>query len=281
MQATIQYIQKELAELYPESEIQSLTRLIFEKIVGWNFTEQVLNKNTKISKSQFERIVKIVKRLKDYEPIQYILGETEFVGLALKVTPAVLIPRQETEELVHWIVDTNPLSSPHILDIGTGSGCISLALKSKIPKSKITGVDISEKAVDLAKSNSFKNSLELEFLERDVLKWNEYTWGKYDIIVSNPPYVREQEKENMEKNVLSYEPKNALFVSDTDPLLFYRRIVELAKNCLVENGKLFFEINEFLGDEMYNLLQSNGFEKIEIKKDINSKNRMICCESWN
>ena len=281
MQATIQYIKKELGNLYPESEIQGFIRLIFEKICGWNFTEQVLNKNEKLNTSQFKSIQKIVKRLKKYEPIQYVLGETEFMGLTLKVTRSVLIPRPETEELVRWIVNVNSKRSPRILDIGAGSGCISLALKNQIPDANVTGFDISENALEIAKINSIKNSLEVEFFTCDILKWTEFAWEKFDIIVSNPPYVRELEKVKMDKNVLAYEPDNALFVPDKNPLIFFIKIIEFAQKYLADNGKLFFEINEFLGDEMYNLLQSSGFVNIELKNDVHGKKRMISCEPLN
>jgi len=278
MQSTIQYIQRELTGLYPESEVQAFIRLMFEYICGWSYTEQVLNRNKKILESQRLKFRETVSRLKKYEPIQYIFGETEFMRLKLKVNSFVLIPRPETEELVDLIIRSNSLISPHILDIGTGSGCIPIAIKHHVPDAKIYGVDISSKAIEVAELNSSINKLEAEFYERDILNWQKYKWGTYDIIVSNPPYVRELEKYVMDKNVLAYEPENALFVPNDDPLLFFRKITEFALKHLAYNGKLFFEINEYLGEEIHNLLLSSGFKNIKIKKDINGKNRMIYCQ---
>lgn len=278
MQATIQYIKKELAGLYPETELQGFVRLLFEAICGWNYSEQILNKNKQIGEWQFQRFKNVVLRLKKYEPIQYILGETEFMGIKIMVNPSVLIPRPETEELVHWVLNANSKSLPHILDIGVGSGCIAIALKDQIPGAEISGIDISKKALETAKMNSSNNNIEIKFYERDILKWEDYDWETYDIIVSNPPYVLEIEKAKMDENVLAYEPENALFVPDMDPLIFYKQIAWFAQKHLVINGKLFFEMNELLGDEMYKLLLSCGFGNIETKKDINGKNRMICCQ---
>ncbi len=277
MQATIQYIKKELAEMYPESEIIGFTRLLLEAVYGWNYTTQILNKNEIVQKSEFREIEKVVFRLKKFEPIQYILGETEFMDLKLKENGSVLIPRPETEELVNWIIKTNKTDSPRILDIGTGSGCIPLALKSRIKNAKISAVDISEKALEVAKQNAMQNNLDVHFFETDILNWENSNWDLFDVIISNPPYVREIEKQKMHANVLKYEPENALFVSDENPLIFYERIAEFAHKYLVKNRKLFFEINEYLGNEMSNLLEHKGFADVELRKDINGKNRMISC----
>lgn len=277
MQATIQYIKKELAELYQEPEVQGFTRNLIEAFCGWNYTQQIINKGVVLEKSEFEAIKNAVLRLKRFEPIQYILGETEFMGLKLKVNDSVLIPRPETEELVDWIVSTNSVEKPQFLDIGTGSGCISLALKNCIRKSKISAVDISEKALNVARQNAKIHNLEIQFYLTDILKWEKYLWEFYDVIVSNPPYVRELEKKEMLPNVLEFEPENALFVSNQDPLIFYRRITEFAQKYLVEGGKMFFEINEYLEGEMRQLLEKQGFVNIELKKDINGKNRMMVC----
>jgi release factor glutamine methyltransferase len=208
------------------------------------------------------------------EPIQYILGETEFYGLKLNVNPAVLIPRPETEELVDWILKINSIRNAKILDIGTGSGCIALALKNHLKEGEISGVDISENALKVARENALQNHLNVNFFQSDILKWKESEWDKFDIVVSNPPYVRMSEKAKMNDNVLHYEPDSALFVSDQDPLVFYRAIAAFASQYLNKNGFLFFEINEYLGEEMKVLMEGFGFESIEIRKDINSKNRM-------
>ncbi len=278
MKATIQFINSELHGLYPVSEIEGFTRIIFETVCGWSFTEQVVKKNEKIQAGDLKKIQEIISRLKTFEPIQYILGETEFYGLRLIVNPSVLIPRPETEELVDWIVNRDLPRNSRILDIGTGSGCIALALKSALKDAKVSGTDISEGALETAHENALKNKLDVRFYQSDILKNNNPNNEVYDAIVSNPPYIRESEKLQMLPNVLDYEPFNALFVPDNDPLVFYRAIAGFAKKYLTENGKLFFEINESLGFEMKNMLFDFGFCNVEIRKDINGKNRMICCE---
>lgn len=281
MQTTIQYIKKELAELYPETEVQGFIRHLIEFYCGWNYTQQILNRNEKVGDTQFQQIEKAVLRLKKFEPIQYILGETEFMGMKLKVNPSVLIPRPETEELVNWIIETNSNETTRILDIGTGSGCIPLALKNRLKISNISAVDISESALTVAKQNAELYRLNVHFSKTDILKWENYEWDNFDVIVSNPPYVRASEKKEMKSNVLAFEPENALFVSDEDPLVFYRRIAEFAQKYLYEKGKLFFEINEYLGNEMCELLESIGFEEVELMRDINGKNRMLYCQKKN
>jgi len=279
MKATIQYINSELAGLYPVSEIEGFTRIIFEAVCGWSFTEQVVKRHEKISVNDFEKIKAIILRLKIFEPIQYILGETEFYGLKLKVNPSVLIPRPETEELVQWIITGNLPENSVILDIGTGSGCIALALKSRLNKAEVFGVDVSENALKVARQNALKNNLDIGFFQSDILKWNEFEWKNFDVIVSNPPYIRESEKMQMHSNVLNFEPENALFVNDNDPLVFYRSIAAFSKKYLTENGKLFFEINENMGLEMNKMLADFGFCDIKIRKDINGKNRMVSCRN--
>ena len=277
MKATIQFINSELHGLYPVSEIEGFTRIIFESVCGWSFTRQLVKKHEKIQEPDFLKIQEIITRLKTFEPIQYILGETEFFGLRLMVNPSVLIPRPETEELVDWIVRSDLPPDSRILDIGTGSGCIALALKSVLKNAAVSGIDISEKALETAHENAAKNKLDVRFNQSDILKNDNSNNEVYDVIVSNPPYIRESEKLLMLPNVLEYEPGNALFVPDSDPLVFYRSIAAFAIKNLSENGKLFLEINENLGHEMKNMLVDFGFCNIEIRKDINEKNRMICC----
>ena len=277
MKSSIQYIEKELAGLYPDTEIEGFKRIIFDFVCGWGFTEQVLKKHEIVSPSDFGKIKSIVLRLKDYEPIQYIIGETEFCGLKLKVSPAVLIPRPETEELVDWIVRSRLPEECSVLDIGTGSGCIALAIKNQIKKAKVSGIDISGEAIEIARQNALENGLEVNFSKADIFDFSTVNNEKYDVIVSNPPYIRENEKAQMHSNVLNYEPEIALFVPDTDPLKFYSVIAGFAKNNLRENGRLFFEINENLGIEMTDLLGNHGFVQIEVRKDINGKSRMLSC----
>lgn len=277
MEATIQYIEKELRGLYPQTEVRGFTRLILEHVCGLNYTQQVLRCNEIIDLSSKGKIEKIVQRLKIYEPIQYILGETEFFGLRLKVAPGVLIPRPETEELVYWIVDSVKQAVPSILDIGTGSGCIALALKNEMKNARVSAIDFSEQALEIARKNARKNQLKVEFIHADILIWQTYNWQQFDVIVSNPPYVREQEKKAMQPNVLEYEPEKALFVSDDKPLIFYREIARFAQKYLKDEGELFFEINENLGEETAELLQGENFSDVELKKDFHGKMRMLKC----
>ncbi|WP_163326125.1 peptide chain release factor N(5)-glutamine methyltransferase [Draconibacterium mangrovi] len=278
MQKTIQYIRAELAPFYPETEISGFIQMIMNSVLGLSYTQMILEKDRVLESSETDQIKAIVERLKTHEPIQYILGVAEFYGLELNVQPGVLIPRTETEELVDWICKTKIPASAKILDIGTGSGCISLALKNELPAAAVMTVDVSEKALSIATENAKKNGLDVSFEHTDILKWHERSWPQFDVIVSNPPYVMECEKKQMEANVLEYEPGLALFVSDTDPLIFYRTIAQFALKQLNENGYLFFEINENLGDEMVALVKQLGFKSIELRRDLNGKNRMLRCQ---
>ena len=222
--------------------------------------------------------IKQLKELKKEIPIQYLLGKTHFYGLEFEVNENVLIPRPETEELVEWIINENLKADRtkkiKILDIGTGSGCIAISLAKNIPNAEVYAIDVSKKAIETAKRNALYNKVEVNFilqniLETEVLKCN------FDIIVSNPPYVRNLEKEEIKKNVLDYEPHLALFVEDNDALIFYRKIAELAKKNLLENGQLYFEINQYLGKETKDLLENMDFKNIELRKDIYDNDRMI------
>jgi release factor glutamine methyltransferase len=278
MQKTIQYIRAELAPFYPETEISGFVQMIMNSVLGLSYTQMILEKDRVLESSESDQIKVIVERLKTHEPIQYILGVAEFFGLELKVQPGVLIPRPETEELVDWICKTEIPASAKILDIGTGSGCIPLALKNELPAAEVMAVDVSEKALSIAAENAQNHQLEVEFELADILKWEEGSWPQFDVIVSNPPYVMEREKKQMEANVLEHEPGLALFVSDTDPLIFYRAIAQFASKQLNESGYLFFEINENLGDEMVELVKQLGFKSIELRRDLNGKNRMLRCQ---
>lgn len=277
MRTTIQYIEKELAELYPKPEIDGFVRLIMESVAGFSYTDLILRKDEKLSVSKQKEINEIVIRLKNHEPIQYILGETEFFGLQLKLTSSVLIPRPETEELVQWILDSPVKGNSKILDIGTGSGCIALALKKKLPEAEVCGVDISEEALVVAKKNGEINNIKVDFIQSDILTWKQNEWPQFDVIVSNPPYVRECEKRQMEKNVLEFEPDSALYVSDNNPLIFYKAIADFAQQTLCKNGRLYLEINEFLDKEMSEMLREKGFKNIQLREDINGRKRMMSC----
>ena len=277
MRSTIQYIKNELAGLYHPTEISGFVRLILESVYNLSYTEQMVNQDRQLPQKEKNRLHEIVARLKNHEPIQYILGETWFCGLRLKVKPGVLVPRPETEELVSVILNSGLQSSSRVLDIGTGSGAIALALKNECPDAKVEGIDVSETAVKVASENARINQLSVCFYLQDILNWKASNWPEYDLIVSNPPYVRESEKELMESNVLLYEPETALFVKDSDPLLFYRTIAAFAKVHLKKGGSLFFEINEYLGAEMKVLLEEFDFKQIELLKDINRRDRIMLC----
>ncbi len=277
MKATIQFIEKELKDLYPKTEIRAFTRLIIEHVCGLDYTRQILMRDELLEDKAKIKIKMMVARLKKFEPIQYILGETEFLGLKLMVTPGVLIPRPETEELVQWISETELPQSPVVLDVGTGSGCIALAVKKQIPQSVVLAFDISDQALMVAGKNKILNNLEVNFFQADMLNLDQTSWDSYDVIVSNPPYVRESEKGKMTATVLNYEPEIALFVQDNEPLKFYKRISEFANRHLKNGGWLFFEINEHLGNEVIELVEHYGFKSIEIKSDLFGKDRMLRC----
>jgi len=278
MKAGIAFAKKELAGIYSKEEIESFIFLIFEKLKGYSRTQFLLAKDEELSKEEVSEIEKIVARLKNHEPIQYILGTTEFYGLPFYTVPEVLIPRPETEELVQWIIQDNKSSKPSILDIGTGTGCIAISLQKNIPQSTVLACDISPVCLETAKRNSELNSAEVSVIPYDILNnVPDFSFPELDIIVSNPPYIREKEKPLMEKNVLDHEPELALFVPDEQPLIFYQRIADFSKIHLKNKGRLYFEINEAFGSECFTMLQQKGFSEVILKKDIHGKDRMIGC----
>ncbi len=275
MQSVLQHIKSELQGLYPETEIKSFSYLIIEKLTGFSRTEILINKNTLFSAEQHNVIESFIEKLKKFVPIQYILGETEFYGLPFNVNESVLIPRPETEELVDWIRNENDCyENLQILDIGTGSGCIAISLKHEFPNAAVDAFDISETALETAQSNANRNRLEVNFSKVDILNASGVD-KKWDIIVSNPPYVLENEKSQIHPNVLENEPHLALFVPDNDPLLFYREIALFAQNHLTGSGKLYFEINREYGKATVDLLSELGFQDIELRKDISGNDRMV------
>ncbi|WP_461640040.1 peptide chain release factor N(5)-glutamine methyltransferase [Labilibaculum euxinus] len=275
IQSTINYIKKELAELYHARETESMAYILLEYVLNNSKSQIQLNRSENISDDDFKQIAAYTHELKTNKPIQYILGETEFYDLTFKVNKHTLIPRPETEELVHAIINENRQEGLYILDIGTGSGCIPISLAKNLKNAHVTSADISAEAIEKAKENAKLNQVDVHFFHRDILNWKNVDWDNFDIIVSNPPYVTEAEKSKMEKNVLDYEPHTALFVTDHDPLIFYRTISEMALLHLKKGGKLYFEINESLGNEMVELLEQKGFNSIRLRSDINGKNRMI------
>jgi len=269
------YFKNELIEYYNESEIDSFFNLFTEHILKMKRIDVSLNLYQVISGKKFEKYRLAVERLKNYEPVQYIIGDTEFYGLKFNVNKSVLIPRPETEELVDWIFKENQSKgSISILDIGTGSGCIAIALAKNLPNAKVFALDVSKDALMVAKSNAILHNVDITFLEENILN-SSIDNLSFDIVVSNPPYVRELEKDLMADNVLKHEPHLALFVEDDDALLFYRKITELSKKLLIDTGQLYFEINEYLGEETKILLEKERFKNIELKQDFFEKDRMI------
>lgn len=269
----------QLSEVYPSQEVESIFTVLSEYFLNYTRLETVLKADESLSEEIIKHFENAISRLKRQEPVQYICGKTEFYSLPFKVDKHTLIPRPETEGLVQWIIDDEnkkQTKSKTLLDIGTGSGCIAISLAKNLKDIDVSALDFSPEALKTAHKNSVLNSVKVTFFELDLL--DEQTLPqRYDIMVSNPPYVRELEKSNMRSNVLEYEPKSALFVTDKDPFLFYRRIARLANLYLTDNGRVYFEINEYLSDELKALLLTERFTDIEVRKDIFGKDRMIKC----
>ncbi len=278
MKAGIATIRKELNGIYSKQEIESLIVLIFDKLKGYSRTRLLLANDELLTDNEIYNVNHIVARLKNHEPIQYILGTTEFYGLNFSCVPGVLIPRPETEELVDWIIKENTVTNPVIIDLGTGTGCIAVSLQKNIPHAKVFACDISPVCIQTAIGNAIQNNVEIIVVEYDILNIQpQLNFPGFDIIVSNPPYICESEKVSMEKNVIGFEPELALFVSNENPLIFYEHIANFALTHLKNRGKLYFEINELHGSECCKMLDKKGFTHIELKKDINGKDRMIAC----
>jgi len=279
MQEAIHFIFSELGDVYPETELRSFSFLILEKITGFSRTEILVNKNNKISDKQRETIATIVDKLKNKEPLQYVLGETEFYGLKFAVDASVLIPRPETEELVEWIhSDFNGKKELKLLDIGTGSGCIAIALSHLHPDWVTDAFDISESALSIARNNNLSNGTSVRFSKVDILTADKMDM-KWDIIVSNPPYIPLNEKEEMDANVVEHEPHTALFVPNDRPLLFYEAIARFAQCHLSAGGRLYVEIHRDFGKQCVSFFEQSGFRNIVLKKDLLDNDRMICGEN--
>ena len=278
------YFNKTLKKLYPTSEIDTFLFLLLEEYLNFKRIDVVLKSNFKISPEDLILLKSSTKLLEQEIPIQYILGKTEFYGFPFILNEHVLIPRPETEELISSILEnvlktrsfhTNANEKQlKILDIGTGSGCIPISLKKSLPFAEITAIDVSNEALTIAKKNAVLNKVDINLTQQDILNTTSLN-QLYDVIVSNPPYVRESEKKEIKNNVLNNEPHMALFVKDNNPLVFYNKIAELAKNHLTKNGTLFFEINQYLGKETVELIKLKGFNKIQLKKDIFGRDRII------
>lgn len=264
-----------LEALFPPEEVAAITSIAFEYVLKMSKVGVALSRKQILSSSHQEALNKVLERLLQAEPIAYITGKTQFYGLEVQVNKATLIPRPETEELVNWILtDTIKTASPHILDIGTGSGCIAIALAKNLPRAVVAALDISGAALEIARHNAQANEVNVRFFEQDILE-TPFLDKKYDLIVSNPPYVRALEKAEIHDNVLLHEPHTALFVTDANPLLFYKKITILAQKALNPKGKLFFEINEYLGEETLALVKELGFSQLSLNKDMFGKDRMI------
>ena len=271
--------QEELKGIFSSEEIDMFFFMIVQKEFGFSKSKTLASLKEEVSMGESIMIHGCLNRLKKSEPIQYILEETEFYGLPFKVSPYVLIPRPETEELVDWVVQeykNHKSESLELLDIGTGSGCIAVSLAKKLHWANISALDVSKKALGVAEENAQHNQVEIDFFERDILQADSLP-KSYDVIISNPPYVRESEKKAMQKNVLNYEPHTALYVDDEDPLRYYQKIAHLAKKHLTSGGALYFEINEYLSEELIELLQNEGFKRCILKQDLFGKDRMLKC----
>lgn len=275
------YFIQELTPIFDEGEAESFFYLILENKQQLKRIDLALQHDLTFSEDEIKIWNAILEQLKNEIPVQYLLGKTSFYGLDFEVNTNVLIPRPETEELVDWIIKSNQVDQNSkglkILDIGTGSGCIAISLANYIPNAQVFAIDVSENALDTAQKNAESNKVEVTFTNKNILETVDLE-QQYDIIVSNPPYVRNLEKEEIKKNVLNNEPHLALFVEDDDALIFYRKIAELAQKNLSEKGQLFFEINQYLGQEMINLLEEMNFKNVELRKDIYGNDRMIRSE---
>ena len=268
-----------------EGEAKAIALLLLERVAGLP-TAKALIADGKDLLCRRQSLLELAARVAKGEPVQYVLGEADFCGLTLKVEPGVLIPRPETEELVNWVVETLHTKQPtlncqlstvncQLLDIGTGSGCIAVALSKKLKNAEVEAWDVSDVALRVTKDNATKNHVKVKVKKVDILSDDIFGFGNYDVIVSNPPYICEEEKEEMEKNVFEYEPSLALFVPNEDPLLFYRKIGLLALQLLNNGGLLFFEINRRFGKEVVAMLQELGYEAVEMRQDMFGNDRMV------
>lgn len=274
-------LQYQLSEIYDERESSNIANLVIEHITGFTKANRIMNKNIPLSESQHVIYADYAKQLLKHKPVQYVLHESWFAGMKFYVTEDVLIPRPETEELVQWIISDyesykisrQPLS---ILDIGTGSGCIAVALKKKLHDAEVTAIDISEKALTVASNNATVNNTPATFIQQDITQKTK--WGllpQFTIIASNPPYIRKSEAAEMQVHVTDYEPHEALFVPDDNAILFYTVIAEFARAHLQPSGKLYFEIHEQAAEKVCSILSENNFTGITVKKDMQGKNRMV------
>ena len=271
------YFLEKLTPLYDAMEAESFFYIALEVLKGWRRVDLAMNPDAELSSAEIEKWNEVMHQLETQKPIQYIFNKAHFYGLEFEVNENTLIPRPETEELVEWIIKENEFKGRvNLLDIGTGSGCIAISLAKNLSDADVSAIDISTEALAVAQRNSDTNKTDVKFILQDILS-AETLPQHYDVIVSNPPYVRELEKAEIKQNVLDYEPHLALFVEDTDPLLFYRKIAILAKSNLKPEGRLYFEINQYLGTETVEVLEQLGFKNMVLRQDIYGNDRMISC----
>ena len=269
------YLSRELAGIYKEPEIRVLADILIKTVTGTTKLHDLYDKSYVITEKQAGKFLGITEELKTGRPIQYITGETTFYNCAIKVNNSTLIPRSETEELVDLIIKENRDYKGEIIDIGSGSGCIAIALAVNLPSARVTGIEISDDAISIARENAVSNKANVSFVKGDIFSIDGEMLSKAGIIVSNPPYVRNSEKSQMNKNVIDFEPHLALFVSDSDPLIYYKAILKLADIILLPDGYLYFEINEAMGKPLVELFKAFDYAHIEIVLDINDKERII------
>lgn len=277
MNKIVAYIRSRLQPYYTAEEVSALSRIVCCDLLGQAPTDYYLGKDIALSSKKEQELEDILQRLSRFEPLQYIEGRTLFLGRELLVAPGVLIPRPETEELVELMLKEIPADA-RILDVGTGSGCIAISLAKELPDALVTAWDVSSEALSVARANARKLQSNVRFVECDVLACQVDEVGLYDVIVSNPPYVTEAEKADMEPNVLQWEPSLALFVPDDDPLRFYRRIAVLGRDMLVDGGRLYFEINRAYGREMVEMLRMMGYVGVRVEKDLSQNDRFVIAE---
>ena len=278
IQSLRENIKKELHLLYPEREINSIADILIGHRLGLKRHEMGSQRLEKLCFDDAEWFAGAIVKIRDHTPVQYITGTMEFLGIPLKTAPGVLIPRPETEELVDWIVKKNHLEKPRILDIGTGSGCIALALKKMIPGSQVTGTDISGPSLALAIKNAELLHLKVRFMNHDIhTGHSDLELKNLDIIVSNPPYIPESQKPGMDRNVTLYEPSAALFVPDHDPMIFNRQIAVFSRDHLTPGGNLYIEFHENFAEQTRDLMVQHGFSEVCVRQDLNGKNRMLNC----
>lgn len=277
MNKIVAYIRSRLQPYYTAEEVSALSRIVCCDLLGQAPTDYYLGKDIVLSSKKEQELEDILQRLSRFEPLQYIEGRTLFLGREFWVAPGVLIPRPETEELVELMLKEIPADA-RILDVGTGSGCIAISLAKELPDTLVTAWDVSPEALSVARANARKLQADVRFVECDVLACQVDEVGLYDVIVSNPPYVTEAEKADMEPNVLQWEPSLALFVPDDDPLRFYRRIAVLGRDMLADGGRLYFEINRAYGREMVEMLRTMGYVRVRVEKDLSQNDRFVIAE---